>query len=182
MRALIVSCCFLTALTTSFAASAQCPVLFSEMERAPEALSWDAREKRITHARLIEMDATVLMEDQEHHITLVRTPVGTAGCRRSHDHQCAPLAPVGLIDISSGALMDLLMAHKQSGNAKPQQLPGSGRTWETPTKATQNSATAQFSNWAFNPEIGFPMPQTVDIEQNGKTFNIRIERFLLKPQ
>lgn len=182
MRPSIISSCFLIALASPLSAGAQCPVSFSDIERAAEAHDWGARESRITHARLIEIEAMVSSAEHEHRVTLVRTPVGTVGCRRSDESDCAPLAAIGLADTSAGDWMDILMAHKQSGDGISQRLPGSGQIWNIPISAVRDDSFMKYSNWAFNPEIGFPMPQAIDIQQNGKNFNIQIKRFLLEPQ
>lgn len=80
-------------------------------------------------------------------------------------------------------LFDAIVARSAPQGASTVRLPGSHSEWFLPIRQTLPMGTVSFENWHYNPEVGFPMPETVKVagRQDQPGFSLDLQRFYLVP-
>lgn len=157
-------------------------IMVEEITMATDAQSWARRSDRIDQAQLIEASATVSVAGRTHELSFVHTPAGTIGCWVV-DGTCRPINQAHKDLPTVGVLFDLILARTAPAAQSAAQLPGSATPWPLPKSQALPWGSARFKDWHYNPEVGFPMPETITVSarQDMPGFTLRLQRFYLVP-
>jgi outer membrane biogenesis lipoprotein LolB len=163
--------------SSAWACSVEPSVAVHEHVAAPAAATWQQRQERLSAARHIQLTARVQGSGQT--VEFLRNTVGTVACAGSLQH-CAPLSTLPALPVA-GDLLDLLLAATAARGSAKIDLPGSPHPWSLPRQQRLGDWQVTFQDWHFNPEVGFPMPEQVELHgprQQHQT--LQLERFLLR--